>query len=294
MGKLEKKVFQLRIGSSPKLDRLQADIAILKGRLEKRRAGAGEASWLVAADRALALAAAHTVRRRIDPAWKYLHEAQRQEVFGYSEAEVEAAERALSNEAKAKLKGWRQLTVTELVKPGIEEPVPHGPARQCRLAKAMQLRDEGADNRYFKLRLVQRQVAFLLWLFFLLLGGLVALLFMNEGLLTASPSRGEAPGLGPWQLLTGTAIGALGACFSGIVSLVGGASDVTIPERIASSSVTIARPAIGAASALAAMLLLGAGLLSGLAPTAMYAIAFAFGFSERLAIGALERVTSRS
>ncbi|HYJ53710.1 MAG TPA: hypothetical protein VEW04_11120 [Allosphingosinicella sp.] len=280
--------------ASPKLERLEAEVIIERSRLEKRKnlAEDPEAAWLKAAERALTLATLRLSERRIDPAWKYLHEARRQEIFGFRDEEIEALAKALRNEAATKLGGWRQLTVNDLVKPILDHQPPHDEGRRCRLANAMQLRDENHDNRYFKLDLLHRQVAILLVLFFALLTTLIVLLMRNPDLLSGA-GAGESPRLGPWQLLAGAVIGALGACFSGLASLAGSSADVSIPERVASTAVTFARPAIGAASALAAMLLLGGGLLGEMGAGALFAVAFAFGFSERLAIGALERATGR-
>lgn len=284
----------VRRGGSPKLQRLDAEIRIERGRLDKRRVGARpDEPWVVAADTALDLAEEFVGERHIDPAWKYLHEARRQQIFGYTDEEVEAAAQALRNEAGTKLAGWRQLTVNDLVKPILENAAPHDLGRRCRLATAMHLRDENHDNKYFKLGLLHRQVALLLILFFVFLGILIVLLMANPDLLSERPASGDARRLGYWELLGGATIGAIGACFSGLVSLAGSSADVSIPERIASNAVTLARPAIGAASALAAMLLLGGGLLGEMGTSALFAVAFAFGFSERLAIGALERVATR-
>ena len=282
--------------------RAEAETGLFENRLRKRRASlppeAGVVPWLDAADEAVAAAEANIRKGRTDIAWRNLHEARRQEVFGYAPEEIEAGARALKNEAAAKLTGWRQLTVGELVLPIIEKKAGVEDAR-CRLSSAMRLRDESDDNRYFKLGMLQRQVVWLIVLKLLVFIALMALLYLWRADISLEKAPAGAPDAASHlltykELWVGILFGALGACFSGLVSLVASSPDVSIPERVASTSVTIARPIIGGVSALAGLLLLSAGLLAELGASATYAIAFAFGFSERLAIGALDRFTPKT
>jgi hypothetical protein len=418
------------VGVGPKGERLLAEIGVTRARVRKRVALAKSKPgtpqpppWSIAAEDQLAQADQKMGDGEFDGAWKHLHEARRQEVFGYTEEEVAGGARALHTEASQKLKGWRKDAIILLVEPllpagdgqvhaailnaasvitanaagpglsggasageaspgsgdlpgtpeaaatpgpagapddvapgatdaapgaadGLAEAVGEGEAippadgpnavppaatagdgparaaaptdgakgagaraaathttsegRKCLLAMAMHLRDERSDDLYFKLKLIRGQIIVLIWaLLALLVLGAVFLAVVDGNPLKIAWEQ-TANGAGPsFDQLTGVNIlcamllGAIGACFSGLVSLTGAGPEASIPERIASTSVTLARPLIGAVSAFAVILLLTSGLLSHASASAAFAFAFAAGFSERLAIGALEKLTPK-
>jgi hypothetical protein len=106
------------------------------------------------------------------------------------------------------------------------------------------------------------------------------------------PVQASSP-LPPRVLLVGILFGGIGACLSGLISFASANSGQRVPERLANVTITSTRPLIGAASGLAAVLLIDSGLLP-LARTSeaiLVIAALAFGFSERLVVGALEKVS---
>jgi len=286
----------LRVGRA-KRERLLAEIAMTAERVAKRRAAANPLAqpapgggWWVHAEHFLQLARDKAAHREPDAAWKHLHEARRQEVFGYAASELAATVTALRYEASEKLSGWRRDAIIKTLDQLNAPPPADDDGRRCLLAFAMHLRDERNDDGYFKLSLIKGQILLLVWVLAALLLAFVALAFATP----LFPDRLAGIRLGniaSWSLAAGMILGAAGACFSGLISLTGVSAAVSVPERIASTSVTMARPLIGAASALAAVLLLSAGLLAALSEQALYAAAFAAGFSERLAIGALDKLS---
>lgn len=90
--------------------------------------------------------------------------------------------------------------------------------------------------------------------------------------------------------------GALGACLSAIQSLGHAGATARIPEHVASSAITITRPALGAAAALGVYAIAASGILNIAlegeeAHLTILALAFAAGFSERLVLSAVGAAT---
>jgi hypothetical protein len=91
-------------------------------------------------------------------------------------------------------------------------------------------------------------------------------------------------------LLSVALFGALGGTFSAILAL-GTNSSGDIPEKLVNSWVTIAKPLIGAVSAVAIFIFLLGGIVQQLNITNYVIFAFAFiaGFSERIVLGAITK-----
>ncbi|HEX8625834.1 MAG TPA: hypothetical protein VF782_12280 [Allosphingosinicella sp.] len=282
---LDKIGLRFRVGHA-KLELLRTEVDQARSRISLAKADEGDRDWKAAATAALDCAATELDDSRYDSAWRHLHLAKRHEIFGYSATRLDIVARSLRDEVDAKLRGWRRLSALRLLDKLAEDGGTTESRREV-LFEAMELRDGHHDNQYFKLRLVQKQVALLLKVLLVLVALFAILFWRKHAVLTSGAS------VGPAKLLAGIFVGAIGACFSGLLSLVSTSPSGTIPDRIANTTVTLARPAIGAVSGLAAILLLSAGLLGQLPTTTILAVAFAFGFSERLAIGALEKVGSR-
>jgi hypothetical protein len=273
-----------RVGEA-KLQRLETKIASMQDALDGYAAAGETGDWIKATGRALARAEQSRKDRCYDRAWEHLHEARQEEVLGYGDERVRVTAATLHSEATSKLASWRQGSAVEHLAPLLNCQNP-GKEERMKLREAMKIRDEHYDNQYFKLRLVQKQVSLLLWMLLCLLLLFALLFYLRHSDLTSVKAV-----ISPAKLVAGILVGAIGACFSGLLSLVATSPTGTIPERVASTTITFARPAIGAVSGFAAILLLSAGLLGELPATTILAFAFAFGFSERLAIGALEKVT---
>jgi 8-oxo-dGTP pyrophosphatase MutT (NUDIX family) len=305
--------------TAPERKRLAAALALARFRIGERVACATgpQPTWAEAALRLLDRAEQQQTTGDIDAGWKYLHEAERYAISSFSDAEVSAASLILAQEALTKLEGWRRTTVAALLGPLPPRSGPNAAAavpsgshlapiarqgnesddhaglerRRVALTLATLLRDEHADNVYFKMRLLRRQMALLSGILLLLLVAVFLVLGLTGGLHPVQPSVA----LPAHVFFTGILFGGIGACLSGLISFASATPQQRVPERLANVTITATRPLIGAASGLAAVLLIDSGLLP-LARTSeaiLLIAALAFGFSERLVVGALEKVSPK-
>jgi hypothetical protein len=219
-------------------------------------------------------------RGDLDMGWRYLHEAERLFVASWNETEREAARLALAKEAEAKLDGWRKDTVLALLTKDGAAPFA---VLGDRLVKALQIRDEHTDNVYFRNRLVRRQMGTILL-------SIVLLIIAFVWIISARTDKAAAlrPAIAFVPVLAAMALGGMGACLSALIGFASTSTECKIPEHLASVWITVTRPFIGAVSGLVALLVIAP--LAGEGPALWLAVAFAFGFSERLVIGALDKM----
>jgi hypothetical protein len=225
-------------------------------------------------------------------AWRGLTAATRRELDVADTGELLVRAQALRHEASAgKLGAWRAKTILDLLDPNEIEDKPSAETASLRtlVSEATRIRDENADNRYYRVALVRGQRSLLLVVLFVC----VAILL---GLAAAVDWDGDLgdPSLGFVALVA--AFGALGACLSAIQSLGRVSGQGRIPEHVASSVITITRPALGAAAALGVYAIAASGILNislegEEAHLTVLALAFAAGFSERLVLSAVGAAT---
>jgi hypothetical protein len=135
------------------------------------------------------------------------------------------------------------------------------------------------------LALLLATIYLLLWRYPDVLSACVPMKACSAATSSAEPITGNAMPLP--QLFSATLLGGVGACLSGLLSLtVLGQS----PGHFESFSVTAARPLVGLASGLVAALLAGSHIIAIESASTVLAIAFAFGFSERLIVGAVQKL----
>jgi hypothetical protein len=94
----------------------------------------------------------------------------------------------------------------------------------------------------------------------------------------------------PALIMAATLFGIMGASFSGILSISKASMETKTPDLLMSGWFSLARPVVGALSALAVYALLTANVLqlgNSVAPGLILAAAVAAGFSERLVVNAL-------
>lgn len=196
----------------------------------------------------------HHQRGEIDAAWRCFTAAARREIEVADATELIIRAKALRNEAKSdKLSVWRAKTILELLDTAeIEQRLTtglHAPSHETlrrvreRVAEATRHRDDDNNNRYYRVALVRDQRSLLLVVLLIcivLILALAAAVDWDSDL--SDPSVGFAA-------LVAT-FGSVGACLSAIQSLGRQSAGSRIPEHVASSLITIARPALGAAAAL--------------------------------------------
>jgi hypothetical protein len=242
----------------------------------------------------------HHKRGEIDAAWRCFTAATRREIEVADATELIMRAKALRNEAKSdKLSGWRSKTILDLLDAAeIEQRLPTGsqaPSEEtlrevrARVAWATRHRDDDDNNRYYKVALVRDQRSLLLVVLvvcIVLILALVAAVDWDSDL--SDPSVGFAALVAMF--------GSVGACLSAIRSLGRQSAGSRIPEHVASSLITIARPALGAAAALGVYVIAVSGAFNidfseEEAHLTLLGLGFAAGFSERLVVSAVGAAT---
>src|SRR3990172_1371924 len=190
-------------------------------------------------------------------------------------------------EANKKLDGWRKDTVNSLLSQNNQLKTR---IELSDLLQSEEILHEHHSNIYRRLKIVRRQFWWLAMMAIIALVGWVVFLIFQHQL---------------WQdkiqvydlsLTIQTVIfGVLGACISGILTLANSSTRQQIPEKLLNSWVTIARPLVGAVSALAIVVFVLIGILEfgDKSPGLYLAAAFTAGFSERLLIKTIEGVIGK-
>jgi hypothetical protein len=270
------------------LENLEAD---LERRLECSPALRG-GDWEKAIRAQLEIVRRHQCRGEIDTAWRCFAPAARRELDAAEAVELELRADALRQEADSgKLSAWRSKTILKVLEEAeIEGQLP-GELKdvRTRIAEATRVRDDGQDNSYYKVALVRGQRTLLV----LVLLVCIALVLGLALAVDWDTDLGD-PSIGFVALVA--VFGALGACLSAIQSLGRVGAQGRIPEHVASSVITITRPALGAAAALGLYAIAASGALNidftdKEAHLTVLALAFAAGFSERLVLSAVGAAT---
>jgi hypothetical protein len=303
--------------------RLRSELAAARPEFELlvERTGADGESWAVYGRELLEMAETTLRRGGLEEAWRYLHAARRFEVYGLerlaasgdsdgerSELDVRAA--LVCGEALDNLDGWRRRAVVNLLCD--ETETVREDVTGAELRAASRILHEQYERVYLVRSERQRQFNQLalmgtlsgLSLFVLTLvdslwddaGGLPGLLasvletpFGSETVLTA-------PGFAVFMTITGV----MGASLFGMRSLRKQSLSTKIPQQINQLTVTSARGVVGAISALLFYFVLQTPLLQDNAILAegaitaplMVVVAFAAGYTERMAPTAVAKVAS--
>ena len=261
--------------------RLRGTLAPYRLELAQRIADAGPQSdlgWAYAAISHLDDAQRFYDADELDAAWRSFHAAHRAQLGGLDDGERMLAADALRLESDAKLSGWRRKAVARAL------DADKGSVTAAQLRHAAFLRDERAGNDYHQMLLLKDHLKVLLAVLF---GSVLAV----GALATWYPLELDAaPQVLDGRLFLAVALfGLMGASFSAILSLAQASAGRRIPEVVQHSFVATMRPILGAATALAALVLLRGGLLNlgDLRVGGVLAIAFAAGFTERLVVRAI-------
>jgi 8-oxo-dGTP diphosphatase len=279
-----------RLSLDPSADRLTTVLPVIELEAGARKAPA------MTARQALVEAAAASDRGEAQLGWLLVKLADRLQILEADDDEVEAREVALAKESGEKLSSWRKATVDALLAqvvakaPG-EPPADDAPSRQRRrllLYEATRIRDEAADNAYRRLALIRRNRTLLLPVMLLVLATLVIGIALGIELDADGEERGAA------FVFAVALLGALGASISAMQSIARGAGE-RMPEALTSATMTLARPAVGAAAAVGAYVIAEAGFpkLDTSSGYVLLALGFAAGFSERFIVGLVESATKK-
>ncbi len=268
---------------APERKRLYGDVESARSELTKMIADPAVATgaWSSEAKSLLDRASQETLSGDLDCGWRFLHEAQRQTLFGFDLDRLLAQKLALRSEAEEKLQGWRKIAVSKLLD-GVPDDAPLERQRTA-VREATRIRDEHSDNVYFRFRLLRRQMV-------VISGALFTLVILFLFALANEPGLGEAlrtRELTMPMFWVAMLLGGMGACFSALLTFATSSTELRIPAHLAGVWITATRPLIGAVSGAVALLLLKSGLMNLPADATPWIAPFLFGFSERLVMGAI-------
>jgi hypothetical protein len=262
--------------------RLRASINAIKPELEYRASIAVNRSWCKPAQSLVQQAEAALRDGALGEGWRCLVAAERLSCYGMGPAEIQA--RVTSTlEASDKITGWRSRAVKKLLSGVITTP--------AQLTEAMALLDEAAYNQWYKIDVRRWHLTILLVVLLAVLSVLISMAFVWGIRMNSAPAPED------WRMLALAALlGAAGASLTAILSVARSGVSDRIPEQIVGSGITMLRPAIGAAGAIAAFLLMQSGFIDfgPLSTARVSAIAFAAGFSEHLVVKGLESVATKA
>jgi len=218
--------------------------------------------------------------------WQLFKASRRLELYAVAPDERLARARSILREAsddEKSLSSWRKTTIMELLADGQGKlDVNITPDRVVQAAKIL---DEHHDNVYQKLIIIQARLKVLA----------ILTVFALAYWIVAPPPIANLATIAPrifWCTIFLSGI--IGAIISGFTSSIKKEGKrARIPLELSDSSITFARLALGALSALAVTIFLISGLLKlgELRYELMLTIAIVSGFSERLLLRAIEAVS---
>jgi len=292
------------ISNSSRRDRLRDALAVFEVRLaEYKTLGANDdVAWVEASNTCVEMVREAIQDSDLDRGWAFLHEAERHEVDGLAGEALIARATGVRAEAASKLSDWRKdsavaiLDLSNALKPTPAEkgrrkkdpdPADRADAMvRARLKEALRIRDEHFFNVYRKTAIRGEQLVVTA---FILAGVLVAVVAFADNDPTGILGTRDA-------LLRSMIYGVLGAVISTAVSLAEDKmSTRRIPEHLAFTYVTLARPFFGAGFAVAAYIAMRSGAVSVFEgkPGGLALGCFLAGFSERWFLGIFDSAVSK-
>lgn len=237
----------------------------------------------------LAQAAHAANQRNADLGWRLLKAANRFRFYGMDETAIKHQAAAVLREIIDDRKGvnkWRKETIQAMLQNNQGEM--NQPLNVEAVIEARRILDEHYDNDYAKLAILRDRLN---------LFNTVSLALIVGWLAVAPLLPLLAPRVGGPRLLWLCVIlaGILGAVISGFTASFSGDSRRSrIPSEIAMTTITIARFFTAAVSSIAITIFLVSGILSFVSPDfpLVLAVAIVAGFSDRLLLGAIDRVAN--
>lgn len=277
---------------TPRYSRLAGELSAYKHRLAKRinDSHASDKQWAKQAEELLDDTERFLKENKIDEAWKSFHAAKRMEVHDMNDVERMARAKSLFQET-AKLNDWRKESIVNMlgkIKDGETAP----PAVET-LIHALEIKDEAYDNQFYLNRLSHNLFWLLSGLLFLVIAGIV----LYFALIVHEMGINYARDLSLTGYIVGVLLfGLLGALTSAIVSARQLSNSPRISELGSSQVITMSKIFIGAGFSVFIFLLLKSSVAENIKlfsftisqPIDYFAIAFASGFTERLAQKSIE------
>lgn len=272
-------------------------------RLERRGAADGDDATdtgdvVAHVETLLRRTATHLQAGRVQRGWACFHAARRVDLYAYarydrlSDGETTLLrDRAteIHREATDTLRGWRREAVSDLLLDS------NGNVKRTlsttAVIRARHLVDEANQANHAKRRYLQRQLRYLLGL------GVVALVLFLWGITKSNPLDASSVTTTAFVVYV-PLFGVLGASLFGVRSVSKTATSTNVPQNFTPFGVVLARVFIGAISAVVLYLGLTADVVNlatanaGISPALLLGVAFAAGYSERLAPQAVERMST--
>lgn len=297
--------------ASPSLQRLGNTIPVFRTELEALEGpynANGEAlncfEWAKQAKSLLGEAERSAEAGDAERGWRCLKAADRFTWHGLSAVAPDllaAKVEAIANEAEDAKKGvtrWRRESIRKLLKDKEGQLIPVSSQQVHRMIEAKRLLDEHYDNVYQRLAILRTRLTVLccLGLAFLILWFAVTppvpLVVTVTDRADAFAALSSTPARFWFTVVTA---GLLGALISAFTSAIGtDPKQSSIPAELSTLTITAARLVVAALSAIAITLFLNSGILSfeQQSHALLIAVAVVSGFSDRLLLGAIERVTN--
>ncbi|MBM2846539.1 MAG: Nudix hydrolase protein [Bacteroidetes bacterium] len=287
-----------RMVTDPNIVRLNAALQSSRAHLHSliNQPGANATAWWVGSvRRSLDLAQQSLDAHDINGGWGALHDAERSMIFGMNDAELLARAATLKAETNSKLKGWRLQSTDSLFNPLklADRLEKNGSLKknertllQQVVVGALHVLNEHSDNLYHRMRLVGKQLNYLV----AVCASLLVCALTISYFLSAPGSPLDLLHLGSVALA-----GALGGVVSAMYQLsrVGQAK---IPEALLHGLITSGRPLVGAAAALFIYVVMQSNVISLIDPSKVsfetgLVLGFVAGFSEQFVLSTVAKVS---
>ena len=267
--------------------RLKGTLTTYRAELEHRIKSGDfkEAAWAIEANMMLDKADTFLDQYKFDEAWKCLHTAQRQEIFGMNKKERLDASKILISES-SKLNSWRRDAILDLlVDPKNKK---RAAPTVSALAEATSLKDDQYNKLYYQNRLTSSLYRMLFWLLAIVTG--LIIWFVSKCITGTDQLPGHD------TMVYGIILfGLLGAITSSILFTRNQAASSRISEISTNTFIVLSKIAVGVGFTVFIYFLLRSSFLDSInlfsfsltTDIDYYTIAFVSGFTERIAQKAL-------
>lgn len=271
----------------PRYSRLAGDLTCFELLLQKRiiDSQSHNEQWALQAHSLLVQTKNYLKEYKIDEGWKSLHAAMRFGIYGMNKHERLALAQSICKEA-GKLNEWRKDAIFSMLGCKNHEVV-EAPDSEA-LVQAAELKDEHYNNQYYMNRLSHNLFWLLSGLIFIVLIAIVVYFYLYNNL----DGKEFETSLNLTGYLVGVLLfGLLGALTSAILFTRNLTQSSRIREISSSQVVVLSKIFIGAGFSIFIFLLLSSSVAESIRlfsfsiskPLDYFAIAFASGFTERLA-----------
>jgi 8-oxo-dGTP pyrophosphatase MutT (NUDIX family) len=283
--------WSLLSGRNAKRTRLEGSILALEKELNwlKEVTNKADSCWVRSSEDMLIEAKKAIKVNNFDLGWRCLNTARSLSFLGLdfnkNYRRVKAV--VIWADAKAKLGGWRKDTINALL---LDKDIINPEISNYDLFQAHQILSEHYENQYYRIDAFERHLLILFCAAAAAICSLILLAASGEDFIKLSG----------WKyILSIVLFGIMGAVVSGMLSARGG-TQARIPEQQISNSMTLAKLAVGAISALSIYVFITSGIFtigaidSAKTPQVILAVSFAAGFTERLVNRAVETVAAKN